>query len=197
MVDHEISFIFTPPTFGNKNELCSLNNISRWYRFAKTKIKDEFKNQLKEWSLPVWEDNPFMKAELEYTILRTNRKKMDSDALSLTYKWVQDLLVEEGYLTDDDHTKVILNPTQLNVEGSVETSVLVEIKLYERYEMTIESLKIMIASIAENLENVGTNGSGEDVHVKAASARVRKALGEIKNATPQLRRDLVELDKKK
>ena len=56
--------------------------------------------------------------------------------------------------------------------------------------MSIEELKALVEKLAEDLENV----AGEN-HVKSASARVRKGLGEIKNATAQLRRDLVALDK--
>ena len=191
MEGHKIQFVFVPPAFGKKNELATLNNISRWFKFAKTKMKDQFKSELSEWSLPPWEDdNPFTKAEIEYTILRKDGKKIDSDNLAFSYKWLQDLLVENGYMVDDDKIRVVLNPTQLHVEGSVETSVRVTITLKERYIMTVPELKALITSIASDLENVG-----ED-HVKAASARVRKALGEIKNATPQLRRDLVDLDKK-
>ncbi len=190
-MEEKIEFIFTPPTFGKKNELCSLNNISKWFRFAKTKLKAEFKNNLMEWSLPEWEDNPYTKAKIEYTIRRKDGKKLDSDNLVIIYKWLQDLMVEQNYLVDDDQVKVTLHPTQLHVEGEIETSVHVTIHLYERYTMTITELKDAVVTLHADLEKV--NGV---VHNKAASMRVRKILGDIKNATPQLRRDLVELDKK-
>lgn len=186
----EMRFVFTPPTYGKKKELCSLNNMSKWYRFKKTQIKEEFKISLGEWFLPLWEDNPYTKAEISYTILRKDGKKLDSDNLTIIYKWLQDLIVEQNYLVDDDHVKVILNPTQLHVEGEIETSVLVEIILKEVYTMTVDDLKLAAEALVDNLNNVGG-----DSHVKAASGRVRKILGEIKNATPQLRRDLVDLDK--
>ena len=191
MEGKKIEFIFTPPTFGKKNELCSLNNISKWFRFAKTKLKAEFKNNLMEWSLPEWEDNPYTKAKIEYTIRRKDGRKIDSDNLVIVYKWLQDLMVEQNYMIDDDHVKVTLHPTQLHVEGEIETSVHVTIHLYERYTMTIEELKQKVQDLANDLVHVGDEG-----HVKAASGRVRKVLGEIKNATAQLRRDLVEMDKK-
>jgi hypothetical protein len=191
MGEHKIEFIFVPPSFGiRKPELVTLNNVTRWWKFAKTKIKDEFKAEISEWNLPGWDDNPFTKAEIEYTILRKDGYKLDSDNLAFTYKWLQDVLVENCYLVDDDKIKVVLNPTQLHVEGNVETSVRVTITLMEMNIMTIEELKALIDILQADLENVG-----EEVHVKAASARVRKALGELKNATAQLRRDLVELDK--
>ena len=191
MVDHEITFIFIPPSFGKrKPTFATLNNVTRWWGFAQTKMKQEFKTELTEWSLPPWDDNPFTKAEIEYTILRKDGYKLDSDNFAFAYKWLQDTLVENGYLLDDDKVKVVLNPTQLHVEGSVETSVRVAITLIERYTMTIEELKAIVARLAEDLVHVGDEG-----HNKRASARVRKSLGEIKNATAQLRRDLVAADK--
>ncbi len=192
MDEHKIEFIFVPPTFGKKNELCTLNNASRWNRFAKTKIKHDFKQQITEWNLPPWEEhNPFTKAEIEYTILRKDGKKLDSDNVAYTYKWLQDILVEQNYLVDDDHVKVILNPTKLRVEGSIETSVSVKILLKEKFIMTVDELRIKLQDLGSELAKVGG-----DFHNKAASGRVRKILGEIKNATPDLRRQLVDLDKK-
>jgi len=191
MEEHKIQFVFVPPSFGIKNELATLNNITRWFKFAKTKMKDQFKSDLAAWSLPPWEENPFTKATVEYTILRNNGFKLDSDNLAFSYKWLQDLLVEMSYLVDDDKIKVVLNPTLLHVEGSVETSVRVVITFKEKYIMTVDELKALIDAIQKDLTIVDG-----DVHKKSASARVRKALGEIKNAVPQLRRDLVELDKK-
>jgi len=190
MGEHKVSFNFVPPAFGKKNELCTMNNHSRWGRFAKTKIKQEFQDMISEWSLPPWEDNPFTKAEMECTILRKDGKKLDSDNLAFTYKWLQDILVLNNYLVDDDHVKVTLNPTRLNVKGEVETSVHVEIRLYERFTMTIEELKAAMAKLEKELENVG----GEN-HVKAASLRARKILSEMKNAIPGLRKQLLDLDK--
>jgi len=192
MEEHVIRFVFVPPSFGAKNpQLCTLNNVSKWWKFAKTKLKAEFKTDLSDWSLPPWEDNPYTKAEIEYTIRRKDGKKIDSDNLAFPYKWLQDLLVENGYMVDDDKIRVVLNPTQLHVEGSVETSVACNITLYERYDMTIDELKAKVDALQKELLNVGG-----DAHIKNACARARGILGEIKNATPQLRRDLVELDKK-
>ncbi len=192
MEEHVIQFVFVPPTFGiRKPELITLNNVTKWWKFAKTKLKNEFKSDLADWSLPPWEENPYKKANIEYTIRRKDGFKIDSDNLAFPYKWLQDLLVENNYLLDDDKIRVVLNPTQLHVEGSVETSVHVTITLYERYEMTVDELREKVSQLNKMLEEQ----IGRGQHVKAASGRVRKVLGEIKNATPQLRRDLVELDK--
>ncbi len=57
--------------------------------------------------------------------------------------------------------------------------------------MTVSELKNIVHNLQLDLEKV----DGEE-HMKPASARVRKALGEIKNATPELRRSLIELDKR-
>jgi len=191
-MEEQIDFIFVPPSFGiRKPALATLNNVSKWWGFAQTKMKQSFKAELQDWSLPIWEENPYTEAHIEYTILRSNGFKLDSDNLAFSYKWLQDLLVENGYLVDDDKIRVVLNPTQLHVEGNVETSVRVAITLKEKYIMTVDELKALIGAIQKDLEKIDGEG-----HKKPASARVRKALGEIKNATPQLRRDLIELDKK-
>ena len=194
MEERKLEFIFTPPSFGiRKPELATLNNVTKWWGFAQTKMKQEFKAVLTDWSLPtVEDDNPYLKAEIEYTILRKNGIKIDSDNLAFSYKWLQDLLVENGYMVDDDKIRVVLNPTRLRVEGNIETSVHVTIRLYERYEMTIDELKALIDVIQFDLEKVDTEDGS---HGKPASMRIRKALGEIKNATPELRRALIERDK--
>ena len=191
MEEHKIEFIFVPPSFGKKNELATLNNVTRWLKFAQTKMKQELKTTLTEWSLPQWEENPFTQAEIGYTILRKDGRKIDSDNLAFSYKWLQDLLVENQYMTDDDKIRVVLNPTQLHVEGSLETSVHVTIHFKERFIMTIDTLRDKVAELQIAMQTQ----IGKGQHVKAASGRVRKILGEIKNATPQLRRDLIELDK--
>ena len=188
---YDLSFVFVPPSFGKKKELCTLNNMSRWYRFSKTKIKAEFKAMINEWYIPRNTGNPYKSAYVKYTILRKDGRKIDSDNLTIIYKWLQDLLVENDYLVDDDQVMVLLNPTVLNVNGNVETSVQVNIKFFERYEMTIQQLKINVDALQNELKNVG----GEN-HVKAAGSRARILLGDIKKATPDLRRDIMELDKK-
>ena len=192
--EFDVDIVFTPAMLGLKrksDEVASTNNLSKWWRHSKTRIKESFKNTLKEWYLPEWDDNIYRKAEIHFTILRTNQRKMDADSLGpSTYKWAIDCLTEQGYIEDDDQCKVVLHPTLLGQKGNIETSVRMQVKLLERFEMTVEELKIKIAELAAEMEKVG----GEN-HVKASSKRVRKILGEIKNATPQLRRELVDLDK--
>ena len=192
MEEQVIEFTFVPPYFGiKKPTLATLNNITKWITFAQTKMKTEFKATLSDWSLPIWEENPYQSAEIEYTILRKNGRKIDSDNLAFSYKWLQDLLVENQYMVDDDSIKVTLHPTQLKVPGEVETSVHVKITLLRRYKMTIDELREKV----EALDNDLRESVGRGQHNKKASFRVRQILGEIKNAVPQLRRDLVDLDK--
>ena len=192
MEEQVIEFTFVPPYFGKKKPtLATLNNVTKWFGFAQTEMKEEFKTTLSDWSLPPWEENPYQSAEIEYRILRKNGRKIDSDNLAFSYKWLQDLLVENQYMVDDDSIKVTLHPTQLKVPGEVETSVHVKITLLRRYTMTIDELRDKVATLQIELQT----RVGQGQHVKSASANVRKILGEIKNAVPQLRRDLVELDK--
>ena len=193
--EFDLEIVFTPAMLCRKkksDELVSNNNLSKWWRQSKTKIMNNFKDTMKEWYLPISDDNPYRWAEIHFTILRTNNRKIDSDALgSSTYKWTIDLLVEQGYLLDDDQCRVVQNPTLLNCEGTIETSVRMQVNFYERFEMTIDKLRDKLLELNNELLNVG----GKE-HVKAASKRARIILGEIKNAVPQLRKTLIELDKK-
>ncbi len=192
----DIDVVFVPAMMGYKrksDEIASTNNLSKWWKQSKTRIKNEFQNHLKEWVLPTYMDNPYRWAEIHFTILRTNGKGIDSDALGpSTYKWAIDVLTHQGYIIDDDKCRVVLNPTELHVPGLIETQVRMQIKLKEQFTMTVTELRDAVATLQIELQT----RVGEGQHVKAASANVRKILGEIKNATPQLRRDLVELDKK-
>jgi len=195
MQEYDLDIVFTPAMLGSKKksqEVCSTNNISRWWRHSKTKIMSQFKQDMREWFIPEWQSNPYRYAEINFTILRTNNRRMDPDSLGpSTYKWTIDLLTEQGYIVDDDQCRVVLHPTELNCKGTIETSVRMQIKLFERIEMTVEELKQAASNLVAELENVG----GEN-HVKAACGRVRMILGDLKNATPELRRNLKDLDKK-
>ena len=138
--EFDLEIVFTPAMMGYKRkseELVSNNNLSKWWRHSKTRIKNTFQDYLKEWYLPKWEEDPYRWAEIHFTILRTNLRKMDSDALSSsTYKWAIDVLTTQGYLIDDDQCRVVLNPTELGVSGTIETSVKMQIKFKEQIHDT-------------------------------------------------------------
>ena len=132
--EFDLEIVFTPAMLRRKKKsdvLCTTNNMHLWYRYSKTKIKESFKNDMKEWYLPKHTGDPYRWAEIHFTILRTNKRKIDSDALSSgTYKWTQDLLVEQGYLSDDDQTRLVLNPTEFDCDGTVETSVRMQVYFF-------------------------------------------------------------------
>ncbi len=137
--EFDLEIVFTPAMLRRKTKsdvLCTVNNMNLWFRHSKTKIKDSFKHDMKEWYLPEYKGIPHRWAEIHFTILRSNGRKIDSDALSSgTYKWTQDLLVELKYLIDDDQTRLVLNPTQLHCEGTIETSVRMQVKFYDKEQM--------------------------------------------------------------
>ena len=57
--------------------------------------------------------------------------------------------------------------------------------------MTLGELEEKMIKLVFELGKVGGTN-----HNKAASARARKILSEIKNAVPQLRKELIELDRR-
>jgi len=193
--EHDLDFIFVPAKIGfgkDKDVLCTNNNIPLWYRYNKTKIKNTFKDHVTQWLLPEHIDNPYITAEIRFTIHRPDNRKIDADAFGVSsYKWIIDILVEQSYLIDDDKCKIILEPAVLS-HGSVETVVRMEVKFNERFNMTLEDLK-------ENAEKLNAEMQifFSPSRTKAGSGRIRKILGEIKNATPGLRRDLMDTDNKK
>lgn len=194
----KFDFLFDPAVISktgkHKNVLASANNIPSWYRFKKTKIKKLFKEELSEWVVPQ-NDSGIVRYEgtFIFQIIRNNGYNVDSDALCISsYKWIIDLFVEKGWLYDDDNTTIILLPTLLYSDGVDRTRVHLKLKLKRNINMKIEELKKIAQSIVDELEDVG----GEN-HVKAASLRVRIALGKIKASTAQLRADFVKLDKAK
>ena len=190
----ELEFVFTPPLIGSgkhKNKLALMNTHHLWGPYYGTKIKSELKDTLREWYLPERDENPFLKATVHFTILRNNYIRIDADSMSFVNKWFLDTLTEQGYLVDDDRVRVILEPPILGQKTEVETQVKVLIKLEEKYHMTLEELAQKAKQLNEEMEIFFS-----DKRTKAGSARIRKILGEIKNATPDLRRELVAEDKK-
>lgn len=131
---YEIDITFIGPKIGGgrlKNSLATNNNVPTWFRYYKKKIKDSFKTMLCEWYLPK-SDKLYERAEVTFTILRNNNKKMDPDAFGISaYKWAIDLLVEQGYLEDDDKIRIILEPTQLGCKDISETVINMKVKFYD------------------------------------------------------------------
>ncbi len=126
------SFIIAAPKIGvgkYKNQLPTINNAPIWYRYGKTRIKNDYKEKLTEWFLP--------KSELmldsfiiEFSLFRPNGKKLDADALFYIYKWTIDSIVEQGYAKDDNKVKIIINPAILE-KKNVETTIKVKV-IYEK-----------------------------------------------------------------
>jgi len=81
--------------------LCTLNTISKWYRYSKTKIKNDYKTILKELSVP----EPTMQYDsilIEYRIIRHTKQNIDKDNVVFALKWLSDLLEELGYIKNDN-----------------------------------------------------------------------------------------------
>jgi len=96
----------------------------------KTKIKNTFKENLREWYIPVAEKK-YRKATVTFQIKRDSARKIDADAFGISaYKWFIDLLVEQGYLIDDDMVRVIQEPVALNSSLN-ETQIYCKVELYD------------------------------------------------------------------
>lgn len=111
-------------------QLISLNNMSKWYRFKITEIKNEYKDLLKEFFIP----EPLKKHKslsIQYEVQRHNKRRVDSmNIVAFADKWLLDSLVETGWLSDDDNCFHTITPAAYR-EGITETQLRVIVRLAE------------------------------------------------------------------
>jgi hypothetical protein len=118
-----------------KNQVISLNNIPKWYRFHQSKIKNEYKDMLKEWYIPT-PKKEYTSLYIEFHLFRHNKRVLDSDNLGFIIKWTLDSIKETEniekkikWLTDDDQIQYMVVPAILNRDLK-DTSITV--KVFER-----------------------------------------------------------------
>lgn len=189
-----IEFTFTPEKIGigkHKEKLALINTMQFFYRYGFTRIKNSFKNRMKEWYVPLYDGPPFTEAKFEYTILRHNNRNIDSDSIAGLYtKWLQDVFVEQEYLVDDNRTTVVLNPAQMNTEH-METRIYVKITLSGEVKMDIDEMIGLIREADKLVTQLFEQGN----YKKSDSKKLRKIMVEIKKGVPSFRQALIEEDK--
>jgi hypothetical protein len=104
--------------------------VSKWLRFHSSKIKNEYKNNLKEWYIPTPEKT-FDKLLIEFHLYRHNKRTLDTDNLGFIIKWTIDAIKEinwseewvgnkvnitkkEGWMKDDDNVEYNVKPAILD-----------------------------------------------------------------------------------
>lgn len=112
-----------------KNQLISLNNVSKWQRYSAKKVKDEYKQMLKDFYLVENENDAYKTLTVKFEIIRHNNRKFDADNGAYSYKWIIDTLVELGWLLDDDQVRYEVEPSIVN-SSLKDTSV--RVSIYER-----------------------------------------------------------------
>ena len=80
--------------------LCTLNNTSRWIRYSQEKIKNEYKDSLREYIIPEPE-TMYDELTVHYRLIRHNKTRLDKDNVVWAIKWLTDLLETLGYIKDD------------------------------------------------------------------------------------------------
>lgn len=80
--------------------LATLNNVGTWIRWSKTKIKNEYKAELKEYYLPEPEAM-YDELTIDYRLIRHTNMRLDKDNIVFALKWIADTLEELGYIKDD------------------------------------------------------------------------------------------------
>ena len=109
-----------------KNQLAVNNTIPNWYRWYKKKIKDTFKQLLAEWHI---EESQLALDDVtvEFQLYRPTARKLDADSIAISAgKWTVDLLVERGWIKDDNTVTFIYKPVIIE-RDRVETDVKVSV----------------------------------------------------------------------
>lgn len=110
-----------------KKQLISLNNTTRWYRYSHTKIKNGYKDLLKEFFIPD-PKRQYSSLIIEYQVLRHNKRRVDAmNIIAFSDKWFLDSLVETGWLSDDDYCFHIIKPA-VYTKDLVETQLRVTVR---------------------------------------------------------------------
>lgn len=90
--------------------LATPNTASKWLRFHKKSIRDNFTSHLREFVIP--EPAVMYKyLHIDYRLVRHNNRKIDADSASYAIKWFNDLLEDMGYIKDDKDITVASFPT--------------------------------------------------------------------------------------
>ena len=128
-------FEFNTPCPKYKEQVISLNNVSKWLRFHQSKIKNTYKQQLKEWYIPT-PNTRYKKLYVEFHLFRHNKRVLDADNLGFIIKWTLDAIKETEnpklkitWLEDDDQIRYLVEPAILDRE-LLETEI--KVKVFEK-----------------------------------------------------------------
>lgn len=109
----------------NKNKIATLNEVPKWHWSSVSKVKNDYKDLIKDWYLEDWNKEPLGSMTVVFSIERHNKRILDSDNIGFIIKWVLDAIKETGTLVDDDQITYTVNPS-IVVEGLVESQIKVE-----------------------------------------------------------------------
>ena len=92
-----------------------------------SKIKNKFKQDVKEWLVPEGIGEPIRDGVLIRTsIIRHNKRKFDAINTAVVVKWLEDILVESRIIEDDKDNEIHLINTQYHT-GLVQTMIQFEV----------------------------------------------------------------------
>lgn len=123
-------FSFSAPCPKYKEQVVSLNNIGKWYRYNKSKIMNEYKTILKTWHIPEVEEK-LEKAYFSFELKRHNKRVLDSDNLGFIIKWTIDAVKEEEWLLDDN--KITYNVIPAIVDRTLKETI-ITVRMFKKKE---------------------------------------------------------------
>ena len=106
-----------------KNQLATANNWTTIHWSLRSKIKQDLKAVLKSWFFAENPGEPYDYLILTFKTIAADKRKHDAINMAVPIgKIAQDVLVDLGWVKDDDKDKVILEPTVYE-EGLSETMI--------------------------------------------------------------------------
>ena len=116
-----------------KNQLLTLNNLMKCHWSLISKIKGDLKVSLREWFFAENPDDPYDWLIVRFRIVSKDKKRHDAVNTAYIAKIAEDVLVDLGWVKDDDRNKVVFEPT-VHEEGLKETMIEVIVEGVTGYE---------------------------------------------------------------
>lgn len=119
------------PTYGTlkKRKIPTLNNVQEWFRFFKSKLKNEYQDNLLSFAIPSCNIVPLDGCFIYFQIKRPNKRTLDADNIGFIVKWTIDAIKVSNWIKDDNKVSYYVGEA-IEDKTLLETSL--EIKVYER-----------------------------------------------------------------
>ena len=114
LVERILKVKFPYPRIGSgkhKKELLTLNNFGSIHWSLRSSVKQGLKAALNEWFFAENPGEPYTHLVLTFQTIAKDKRNHDAVNMAPICKIAEDVLVDLGWVNDDDKNKIILEPT--------------------------------------------------------------------------------------